>query len=217
MKKLSWLLLLFPIIAQADFVLTSPAFENKAAMPYKYGLCKPTIHGYTSSSSDISPPMQWSGAPDATKSYALLMSDAKIPQKFALHNYTHTIPKNFPREKGYHWLLVNIPAKLHALPAKAGPNTVGPSHYGIQGMNYYSRVTGSDMGGYGGPCPPVNDSVTHQYVFMLYALNVANLNIPASGAFMGPDVLNAMHSHILAKAKLTAKYITKSYNRHLDS
>lgn len=209
------LLLFCPVLAFAQFSLTSSAFKNNSYIPYKYGLCQPNGHGRTQPSDNISPPLKWSGAPEGTLSYVLLMADHAVPEKFALKDFYQVLPAKFPRETDYFWLLVNIPQTISALPAKAGPNLIGPSQYGIQGVNYYSRVGGADMGGYGGPCPPVNDTVLHHYIFTLYAVDQRNLNIPASGAFTGTDVLKALQGHVLAKAVLVGKYSTRKYNRDL--
>jgi len=66
-----------------------------------------------------------------------------------------------------------------------------------QGINDYSQP------GYGGPCPPPGDRA-HRYVFTVFALKVARLDVPpvASGALVGFN-LNAL---ALAKASFTAYY-----------
>ncbi len=216
MKKLIVVgLLLFSAVASAQFVLTSSAFNNNGYIPYKYGLCQPDGHGQTMLSANSSPPLKWSGEPQGTKSYALVMADHTMPQRFAIRINTQEIPKDFPREIGYLWLIVNIPGLVKQLPEKAGSNVTGPMHYGIQGMNYYSNIEGVDRGGYAGPCPPATDTITHHYIFTLYALDQASLNIAASGAFTGFDVLRAIKGHVLGKAILIGKYSTKSYNQHL--
>lgn len=212
MKKLSILsFLLLSTAASANFSLSSSAFGSNGYIPHKYATCKADGHGHTVSSTNISPPLHWSGAPAGTKSFVLLMSDNQIPQQSVFDKNYKIIPVNVPRETGYYWLLINIPATVKKLPEKAVPSTViGVTHYGIQGLNYYSALGHAVVGGYGGPCPPVNDKVLHRYTFQLYALDQAKLNLPVSGDFKGPDVLKAIQGHILGQATLVGKYSTRS-------
>ena len=58
--------------------------------------------------------------------------------------------------------------------------------------------------GYDGPCPPWNDAIAHRYVFKVYALDCATLELPDS--FTVADVETAAKSHILASAELTGLY-----------
>lgn len=44
----------------------------------------------------------------------------------------------------------------------------------------------------------------HHYVFTVYALDVARLNL--EGKFTGADVLAAMQGHVLGQASLTGTY-----------
>lgn len=212
MKKILILVLLLASpLCLAKFILLSPAFKSGDSLPSKYAFCRADHKGNTAPSQNFSPPLQWVGIPEKTKSFVLLLSDPNIPQKSAVKNFNGKISRDTPREIGYHWVLINIPVTINALPDKAGTNHVGKTLYGIQGLNYYSEVGGADMGGYGGPCPPIHDVIKHHYFFRLYALD-QNLDLPESGAFNGADVLKAMNGHILGVAKLTVKYTTKSDN-----
>jgi Raf kinase inhibitor-like YbhB/YbcL family protein len=58
--------------------------------------------------------------------------------------------------------------------------------------------------GYDGPFPPPNDLRVHRYFFRVFALDVANLDVPAD--FNAGDVLHAMHGHVLAEATTHATY-----------
>src|SRR5438034_2948414 len=51
--------------------VTSTAFKDGAAIP----------RTYTCDGKDRSPPLQWSGAPDGTKSFALICDDPDAPKK----------------------------------------------------------------------------------------------------------------------------------------
>ena len=61
-----------------------------------------------------------------------------------------------------------------------------------------------DYFGYDGPCPPWNDSIVHRYVFTLYAVSVAKLDV--DGKFTGADVRKALQGKILAQASVTGRY-----------
>src|SRR5260370_3469509 len=68
-------------------ILTSPAFANNGAIPKQYS-CEGT---------DISPPLQWSGAPQGTKSFALIIDDPDAPDPRA------------PKMTWVHWVVYDIP------------------------------------------------------------------------------------------------------------
>lgn len=197
-------------IAFADLSLNSSAFNNSNYIPYKYAQCKSDGHGYTLPSNNISPPLSWKGVPAGTKSFVLLMSDKDIPEKSAIKDVNQKFPANFPRVMGYHWMLIDIPSTVTKLPEKAGTQVSGRTRYGIQGVNYFSRMGGADIGGYTGPCPPVNDAILHNYVFTLFALDKSSLGLSADGNFSSDDILKAMQGHILGQAILIGKYTTQS-------
>ena len=51
------------------FALSSPAFVDNGAIPKQY----------TCEGADISPPLNWSGAPQGTRSFALIVDDPDAP------------------------------------------------------------------------------------------------------------------------------------------
>ena len=53
----------------ADFVLTSPAFEQGQPIPQKH----------TCEGEDVSPPLAWSGVPEGTVSLAMVVDDPDAP------------------------------------------------------------------------------------------------------------------------------------------
>ena len=82
---------------------------------------------------------------------------------------------------------------------------VGRSDYGVRGVHQFGPLgRGVRGGGYDGPCPPVNDPIPHRYRFTVYALDVPSLGL--SGDFSGPDALEAMQGHILARGEVTGLY-----------
>ena len=94
--------------------VTSTAFKDGEIIPKQY----------TCDGNDISPPLTWSGAPQETKSIALICDDPDAPMGTWVH-----------------WVLYNIPPSTVDLPE-------GVTGVGLDGRNDFRR------NGYGGPCPP---------------------------------------------------------------
>ncbi len=151
---------------QEKLTLKSAAFEHQGAIPIKY----------TCDGEDISPPLEWNGAPSGTKSFALIVDDPDAP----MGTFNH-------------WILFNIPANVNQL-SEGIPRQNTLADGSRQGKTSWHKV------GYGGPCPP---SGTHRYFFTLYALDTL-LNLPASAS--KEQVLQAMSGHILAKSELMGTY-----------
>jgi len=147
-------------------VLTSSAFQDGGRIPQKY----------TCDGENTSPPLSWTGAPEGTKTFALIVDDPDAP------GGTFT-----------HWVIFNIPATEDNLPASI-PNTPTLSAGVMQGINGAGKI------GYAGPCPP---SGVHHYVFTLYALDTT-LNLQPGSTKQ--DTLNSMQGHILAQTQITGLY-----------
>jgi len=84
-----------------------------------------------------------------------------------------------------HWLLYDIPLTATEL-AEAGSAL----------QNSFGRAA------YGGPCPPFGDG-PHRYVFTLYAVDVAALDLHGSTR---ASLDRALGGHTLATARLTGRY-----------
>jgi Raf kinase inhibitor-like YbhB/YbcL family protein len=171
---------------------------------------------------DKSPALKWSPGPAGTKSYVVISIDPDVPKNLSLMNKPGvTIAVDEPRMNIYHWVLINIPASVHYLPAgvdgtgfKPGGKPFGPAKIGVQGSNDYwpffnkrptaPAVMHGPYGGYDGPCPPANDLKTHDYKFQVFALDVPSL--PLTGQFFAPAALTAMQGHVLAQGEVDAKY-----------
>lgn len=117
---------------------------------FGYGEPIPRLH--TCEGADLSPALEWSGAPEGTQSFVLIVDDPDAPA--GVWN---------------HWLLFDIPATVRALPQGARRGLAG-----IAGRNDFRKNA------YGGPCPPRGGG-RHRYYFRLYALKVATLGL-AEGA-----------------------------------
>jgi Raf kinase inhibitor-like YbhB/YbcL family protein len=153
------------------FTLTSPAFSEGGTIPPKH----------TCSGADLSPPLQWSGAPAGTKSFALILDDPDAPPGTWVH-----------------WVVQGIPADANGMEEGVPKKETLPdgTRQGLAwGVESFSRV------GYSGPCPP--PGAPHRYYFKLYALD-APLNLPAKATKF--DVEKAMKGHVLGEAKLMGKF-----------
>jgi Raf kinase inhibitor-like YbhB/YbcL family protein len=115
----------------SNFKLISPSFEDGKPIPAKY----------TCDSSNIPPPLSWSGFTEKTKSFAIIMDDPDAPMGTWVH-----------------WVIYNIPSTVTSLEEKKSVTEIKA----IEGLNSWNEK------GYNGPCPPGG---THQYNFKLYALD----------------------------------------------
>ena len=143
----------------------------------------PLLHVYDGCGGDnVSPELHWSGAPEHAAGFAITVHDPDAPSGSGW----------------WHWQAWDLPASSTHLARDAGAAHGRLLPIGAQqGTNDYSQR------GYGGPCPPPGDRA-HRYVFSVYALKVARLDVPAvaSCALVGFN-LNAL---ALARAQFTAYY-----------
>ena len=150
--------------------ITSPAFEHGEPMPRRY----------TCEGDDISPALEWSGVPEATKSLALIVDDPDAPDPAA------------PKRVWVHWVLYDIPPDVIRLREAIGGADL-PSGT-LEGLNDWKKV------GYGGPCPPIG---RHRYFFKLYALDcmLSDSEHPTKA-----ELERAMNGHVLARAELVGTF-----------
>ena len=98
-----------------EFKLTSPAFSNGMQIPSKY----------TCDGENISPHLVIHGAPEKTRSLALILEDQDAPAEQALH-----------------WVLWNISPEVREIKEHTAP------HGSEVGLNSQRKCA------YSGPCPP---------------------------------------------------------------
>jgi hypothetical protein len=194
------------------------AWENGASIPGKYAFCVPAKENHVALGENRSPSIRWSGAPEGTASFAIICTDPGVPADIELVNKEdRNIPAGTSRFTFYHWVLVDIPANLNHLAEGAesggiqpGGKATGKTEHGTRGINFYTNWFANDdqmkgnYGGYDGPCPPWNDELIHEYVFTVYALDVASLSLGEN--FTGPDAEQAMQGHILAQGTYVGTY-----------
>ena len=150
--------------------LSSPNFQHQGQIP----------KAYTCDGKDISPALAWSGAPEGTGSFALIVDDPDAPD-----------PLN-PKMTWVHWVIYNLPSTADSLSEGVTPENLPEGT--LDGVNDWKKT------GYGGPCPPIG---THRYVFKLYAIDrvLPDLEHPTKDR-----LLSAMGEHVLAEAELIGLY-----------
>ena len=163
---------------QANFSLTSTDFADGAMMPAAHAL--DTFRGQNCGGQNISPALQWAGAPPAAKSYALVLHD---PNAKVAGGWTH-------------WVIYGMATTVTGLARDAGKGN-GP---------YVEGKSSFGFGHYAGPCPPVGDP-PHHYNFTLYALDLAPTALQAG--LDKTAVEAAIKGHSLGLAKLTGLYQRK--------
>ena len=151
--------------------LTSSSFAADGPIPRR---C-------TCEGEDLSPALNWSGAPAGTRSLVLIVDDPDAPDPAA------------PQLTWVHWVLYNLPADTQALPEGITAPALPPGTR--EGINDWKRA------GYGGPCPPIG---RHRYFHKLYALDTTldEMDRPTKA-----DIEAAMRGHVLATATLMGTYI----------
>ncbi len=150
--------------------LSSPSFENQGNIPEKF----------TCDGEDISPELEWFGAPEGSETFVLIVDDPDAPD-----------PAN-PRMTWVHWVLYNIPEAVGSLPEGVEDSNLPQGT--LQGRNDWNKT------GYGGPCPPIGQ---HRYFHKLYALDTALSDL---GQPTKEKLEKAMDGHVLSQAELIGLY-----------
>ena len=146
--------------------ITSSSFKHEEMIPSKY----------TCDGQNISPPLSWTGAPEKTKSFALICDDPDAPVGLWVH-----------------WVFFDMPSSVNALPENV-PRREEVAGLGKNGKNTSRRF------GYDGPCPP--DGM-HRYYFKLYALDTM---LEMKAGMTKEALLSAMKGHVLEEAQLMGRY-----------
>lgn len=132
-------------IASAELQLSSPLFEDGGTLPAGSKCTRDGGDG-------LSPTIDWSGAPEETKSYAVVM-----------HHYPQGRVEGVDTPSHY-WLVWNIPASTNSFP-RGNPESIG-NEGGDKDKRYI---------GYTPPCSPGN--VSHKYTISVYALDTDTISL----------------------------------------
>lgn len=177
MKKLIMTVLLSGVALNAaqaaEFTVSSPDIVNGMLAQSQFA------NGFGCTGGNLSPALEWKGAPAGTKSFVVSMFD-----------------KDAPTGSGFwHWVVVDIPAIETSLGQGAGSNPAKLPAGAVQ------TLTDAGVQGYAGICPPQGQ--THEYVITVKAVGVEKLPVDprATGAMVG--MMSNMN--VLATATLTAK------------
>ncbi len=153
------------------FTITSTAFKDGDKMPDKYTCNKKTM------GAEPSPPLQWSGAPEGTKSYAMTFLDVTI--------LAAVDPTN-----AYHWAMWNV------------PSTVTQLTEGFDGNLYKQKSSFGTK--FFGPCPGGKKDT---YAFTLYAFDKEtinpgnNANVQALVSFFSKNAIDSTKISIWSEAR----------------
>jgi Raf kinase inhibitor-like YbhB/YbcL family protein len=161
----------------ATLEVRSNTFTDGATLPEST-----VFNGFGCTGGNRSPDLRWSGAPNGTKSYALILHDPDAPTGVGF----------------FHWIMWNIPGDVTELPENAGDPASG---LGPRGAVYGHTDFGKP--GYGGPCPPPGHG-QHRYQFTVYALSVPTLDLPQTAT--AATLRFTMIGKILAQGTLTGLY-----------
>jgi Raf kinase inhibitor-like YbhB/YbcL family protein len=110
----------------ADLRLTSTAFHHHERIPDRH----------TGDGEDVSPELMWSGAPDGTRAFAIVVHDPDAP---LVDGFTH-------------WVAYTIPGDADMLPEGGGAAVQGTNSMGNTGFN--------------GPAPPPGHGSHHYYFWI---------------------------------------------------
>lgn len=163
-----------------DYLPPRPWFELVSA-DLADGAWMPMRHVHWSAGGqNISPHVAWSGAPAQTQGYALTCFDPDAPTGCGF----------------WHWSVLDLPASVTELPtgAGAGDDTL-PG--GVHARTDFGEAR------YGGAAPPKGDHL-HRYMFVVHALDVAELGVGAGGSPVAVAFNLAFHT--LARARLTVTF-----------
>jgi Raf kinase inhibitor-like YbhB/YbcL family protein len=109
-----------------DLKVTSPAFEHHKQIPDRH----------TSNGEDVAPAVEWSGVPEGTRAFALVVHDPDAP---LVDGFTH-------------WVAYGIPGDATGLPEGGGDAVSGANSLGNNGYN--------------GPAPPPGHGTHHYYFWV---------------------------------------------------
>ncbi|MVO90488.1 YbhB/YbcL family Raf kinase inhibitor-like protein [Streptomyces sp. p1417] len=138
-----------PSTPRSAFALSSTAFANGGVIP-KVHECT-SGGGNDPAKRNESPPLAWSGAPTAAKSYAIVMRDLDNANLI-------------------HWVIYDIPASTASLPQNVDHQYRPSVPAGARQVYYRGSAS---LYGYQGPCSP---STVNTYEFVVHALNQSSLS-----------------------------------------
>lgn len=167
--------LLTPAVADEAFTLSSPDIAEGQQLDNTF-----VLNAFGCEGDSVSPALEWSNAPEGTKSFVVTVYDPDAPTGSGW----------------WHWVAFDLPADVNSLAQGAG------SEGGIMPAGAIQSRTDFGDTGFGGACPPPGE--VHRYKFTVHALGVESLGLGqnASAALVG--FMTGANS--LGSAEITAVY-----------
>jgi Raf kinase inhibitor-like YbhB/YbcL family protein len=137
-------------IAADPFTLTSTTFKDGQLMPRKVANSTPTNPNCVGE--NVSPQLSWTGVPEGTKSFAILMEDPEGRGGAGVH----------------HWVAYGIPLSVTSF---AEGEISKPSD------KYVGGKSTQGVGNYSGPCTPPGSP--HHYTFVVVATDFDPKELPS--------------------------------------
>jgi Raf kinase inhibitor-like YbhB/YbcL family protein len=178
----------FRAVAAATFMLGLAGHAWAQAAPAVITVTSPTLKAnetipkdHTADGRNVSPAFAWTGAPAATKQFALVFDDPDVV---------------FGGQTFVHWVIYKIPGTAKGLPAELpmGATLTDPAG-AIQGPSGFRQM------GYRGPAPPPGKP--HHYTFTVYALDA---ELPLAEGLNRNALMEAIKGHIIGQGALVALY-----------
>lgn len=167
--------LVTPAIADEAFTLSSPDIAEGQQLDNTF-----VLNAFGCEGDSISPALEWSNAPEGTKSFVVTAYDPDAPTGSGW----------------WHWVAFDIPADVNSLAQGAGSEGGNMPDGAVQSRTDFGAT------GFGGACPPPGE--VHRYEFTVHALGVESLGLDenVSAALVGfMTVANSLGS-----ADITAVY-----------
>lgn len=161
----------------AQLTVTSPTLKANEVVPIDH----------TADGKNVSPALAWTGAPAATRQFALVYDDPDVM---------------FGGQTFVHWVVYKIPGTAKGLPPELPMDAVltAPADIAgsIQGLSGFKRT------GYRGPAPPPGKP--HHYTWTVYALDA---DLPLEQGLNRNQLMEAIKGHIIGQGALVAIYERK--------
>lgn len=167
-------------VAQVKTPKVSMSFSSPDIVNQGVLTSKQVANAFGCQGSNISPELNWSNAPQDTKSFAVTVYDPDAPTGSGF----------------WHWVVYNIPAHVNKLERNSANNIQLLPKGAVQSVN----DTGS--ANFLGACPPVGDKA-HRYIYTIYALNtMLDVNEKTTPAVLG----FSLNGKVLAKSQFVGYY-----------
>jgi len=137
--------------AANPFTLTSTTFKDGQMMPRKVAASTANLKSPNCVGENVSPQLSWTGVPEGTKSFAILMED----------------PEGRGGQGVHHWVAYGIPASVTSF---AEGEVSKPSD------KYVGGKSTLNVGTYFGPCTP--PGTPHHYTFIIVATDLDPKELP---------------------------------------